>query len=275
MKVCLGRISSDLIYKKNWRQYLNQSNLLNKQDFIFGADTFYEADYNLLGVAFSWHWYDAYPLRERDIQLAFETIQATLHSNDREIQKGSTFLQKLLIRVSDAFAALNVPPENHHDVPMIGITLVSVEGDRLSIANRGGVDVYLTCPKGIQWLTEEWTKDFPEVGFLDTNLNPASINLKEVTVRPGDLVIVATSSMREVLAEANLSSFSNQDTCNPKAASQDLINIIQSQPGTIDDPPTQERLGRTTEYFIRGCGAAWAIASIGTFQEEVSMISYP
>jgi hypothetical protein len=266
-KVALSRISPELAHAQNWRRYLGLDIIPGEENFYFGADAFHDSDHNLFGVAYSQHSYDWYSLGQRDVQLAFETIQHTINTDKFVDQRDARTLQKLLQRVTQSFAALNVPPEDDHATPWVRIALVRLHGTRLSSVSIGDVNIRVIHSdgsnqvlQGSKLLTDD--SKYQMSLTLTTDFDPSWVNLYEIMTNPGDLIVVATSSMEEVIAEADLSNFSGLDTCDPEAASQHLIDVLKSQPGNINDPPGTPRPGRLTDYDIRGCGAAWAIACV-------------
>ncbi len=256
LKVALGRIGKPLTRQDDWRRSLGAETVAS-DEFIFAADAFAVPEYGIFGVAHSNHPYDSFPVAQRDVRLAFDTIRAALRLDGRpEVEADETFLQKLLLLVAEAFAELNEPPgdEDYSTAPWVGITLARLQGKRLTYALVGNVRTYVieseTCVQIIPVVRE---------AALKPGIAPSGIELRDLTVEPGELVVVATWNMEKVIRAANLSELVEKEPYDPEVASQRLLDLIKFQPGA-DDPPETVRLAQSIEGRIRFWGAAWAIA---------------
>lgn len=260
--IILDRISPDLAYKENWRSYLNSDKLPDEERFVLGADVFYEPDYNLVGVAYSWHLLHAHKLRERDIQFSFDKVRSELQHYDPATRTDCDFLKKLILEVSQGFAHSGIFT-NDNESPWLCIALVRLQQNYLTVASIGGIDIYaFRNNRSGQIIESNRMNETTRWALTDDAINLSDINSREVTVNSDDLLIIATDSMREVIAGANLGDFSRTGACDPKSANRRLRDTLRIQSGRYDDPTKHDLPGAYTDYYIRGFGAAWAIVGV-------------
>ncbi len=265
--IILGRISPELVYKYkwDWRQYLGLDTISGQHKLKVGADAFYEPDYGLIGVAYSWHLLRAYSLRERDIQLAFNTIQIGLRDYDPAVQTDSAFLKELILGIAHAFACVGISPEIRDDAPWLCIALMRLQGHHMTVASVGGLDVHVfRGNKYGQLIESNQMSQSTRWALTDSVVAPSEIDSRDVMVAPGDLIVLATDSMRETIVSAELGKFSKIGVCSdPGVVNQHLLDTLKAQPGRYDDPTRNELPGAYTDYYIRGFGAAWAVVCVG------------
>lgn len=261
-KVAVGRISPQLAIQEDWRTYL-ETDVISDSEFYFGADTLVMPPHTVFGVAYSYHPYQHYPLAQRDVQLAFDTIRASAGTQRQEVETDSKSLRRWLLTVSQAFAELNDSAEDYHTAPWVRIALVRVQRCHLSAAVVGDVHLYVVHPDGCKQVTAGRRKNATRVSpRLVAGLDPSVIALHEIEVKTADPIVVATASMDEVIIGADLDTFIKSRSCDPEVISRHLIDTLKSQPGRGSDPLGSGRLGRSTDYYIRTWGAAWAIACV-------------
>ncbi len=256
LKVALGRIGKPMPRQDDWRRSL-EAETMASDEFIFAADAFAVPEYDIFGVAHSYHPYDSFPFAQRDVRLAFDTIRAALHLHDRpQVETDSTFLQKLLMLVVDAFTDLNEPPgdEDYSTAPWVAITLARLQEKRLTYALVGNVRTYVIE-------SEACTKIIPVVraAALKPGIDPSGMELRELAVEPGEMVVLATWDMEKIIRAANLSELVEKGLYDPEVADRRLLDRIEFQPGA-DAPPETVRLAQSTRRTLQFMGAAWAIA---------------
>ncbi len=264
MKVILGRYAAT-----TW-QPTNQ-----KDKIIFGSDAFWLPEYNICGVAFSYHHYHLYPISERDVQAAFESIRTTLSKSDSLEQTNLELLQNLLKTIHHSFTKIDIathidgiefedtgipnlpkPVDDPESEPLIHIVLLCLEEQHLSIASVGGFEVYAVQPTSQKVIFGRDIDRGKDVGgapdfpgpFIAKNLAMPEIYSTEVKVQPNDLILVTTPLLSPLIAaKIKLEAYVNKEDCNLESIDQQLMTMLESTSMTS---------------IIKTWGAAWAITCI-------------
>lgn len=252
---------------------------------FFGSDAFWEPETGVFGVATSSHEYNFYPISERDVQTAFDTVRNALVKQGSGLA-GIALLRSLLQAVHRDFGEIDIrthvtgifddDPDYYEDrlnhpycIPRVQVVLLQLEGRHLFIACVGGFLVYIVRPTeqelifGWDWSTDARAvvePDFAEQfiwGHLD---KMPKIYSWEAEVRPGDLIVVTTNSMAEFVAMAKLHQVVDTSRGNLEAANRQLMTMLEStvpQDATVVGNPRGD-----TVALLRRWGAAWAITCV-------------
>ncbi len=289
-KVALSRIGLRSPYDVSWRVYL-KSDAVFEGELIFASDVLYEPEYDLVGIANSYHHYHLYPLSQRDVQVAFNLLRSALRNHSPTAQTDATFLRDLLLAVHQGLADIDMrehatgiekplgiphlqePATDPAAVPIVRIVLVRVQGHRLSITKVGNALVYLVRQTGHELLIgheilpvvdkSEVIRESLHGPYLTAHRPPPAIDLCEREIQPGDLIVVATDTLEEVIAGASLSDLVDTSACDPEVISRHLMNTLKSQPDRVGEHLLCNGVpGTWTDGAVAWWGAAWAVICV-------------
>lgn len=267
---------------------------LRQNGQFFASDGFWDLDHSVLGIASSTHHYDLYPIAERDVQAALRIVRTALVRQNLVQLSGVELLRGLLETVHHSFGEINLHAHvagiefdhfrsfaelinDPEATPRVQIVLLQLEGRRLSIACVGNLFlVYRVRSTGQEiilgwdWLNglravvePDWPGPFI-LGCLDM---PKTYSW-EAEVRPGDLIVVTTSSLMETVAMARLDRVVSTVGCDLKAIDRHLMDTLKSiapedSLDSIEPWGSTERAHKSpTLSLVRMWGAAWAVACV-------------
>jgi hypothetical protein len=254
---------------------------------VFESKALWLPNHNIIGVATSFHPYHLAPISELDVQEAFQIVRDELTKYGPGELNSAETLQNVLQAVYRGFAEIDIhgrmanlkfesvnlvnmfePANDFEAKPLVWIALVQLSGQGLSIASFGDFLVYVVRSTG-QELIYGWdwysgvsaggVDDFPGLP-VTAHLDMPNMYQLETKVLPGDLIIVTTHTLGEVISLAKLDSLMHMTDCNSEAANHHIMNtlklIIPENKIDLEEPHS------TTKSFISKWGAAWAITCV-------------
>ncbi len=255
---------------------------------FFASDAFWDSNSGVFGVASSTHSYDLYPIAERDVQAAFEIIKKGLPKSVADGLTGVDLLQGQLQAINQGFTEIDLrthiagiefhrssklpkPINDPEARPLVKVILLQLKGQQLYIASIKGFLVYVIRQEGQElvfgwdWFRHErvivgpdWPGPF--IAGRSGGLKASEIYSLRTEVKPGDLIVVATESMSEVIAAARLNQLVRTSGYDSEAIGRHLMHTLKS---IAPEDSLELMSSSATKSRVRMWGAAWAIARVG------------
>ena len=268
------------------------------QQTFYGSDGLWLPEFNLFGLAASFHEADYYPIAERDVQLAFTIIRQTLQEHPLN-RNGLALLYHLLKAVYLGFNQVDLPAhlagiisqqpdyfkerlDDRSAKPMVRLILLQSQGDRLSLASIGNFPIYkLSADEtkrlgGIPWVGEKGVRYQGIADYIVTEPGVSyqaempGIYARETELKPDDIIAVCTPYTPILQADpAKLTGEANGDleAINRHLTEITVKSVSEWSVGEYHASRWPQGLDKLAKYNKAGWspgeyGVAWAITCL-------------